>query len=57
MTMKRSGEKTRIYLITGGGIIVYYVLYQHIMIILFVTHVNEIEKLKKNKEEKLRNKF
>jgi len=47
MTMKRSGEKTRIYLTMDGGIIVYYVLYLHIMIILSVTHVNEIEKLEK----------
>jgi len=46
--MKRSGEETRIYLITGGGIIVYYVHYQHTMKILSVTHVNETEKLKKN---------
>ena len=46
MTMKRSVEEAPIYLTTGGGIIVYYVPCQHIIIILFVTHVKETEKLK-----------
>ena len=50
---EKISRKVPLYLTMVGGIIVSYVPCQHIIIILFVTHVKETEELKKNKKKKL----